>query len=753
MTFAQILNSLQTTASDYLKQHNLDEFRKITNNQIIYYFDSYDVIKMIEGLTGYERDSFLKPRNHFFDNPENLVRALAYFGWLDCDRIGLLPGHLEEVYRKIQSKITISENNFDKTFIRKTFDAVGLKEFKSNDFNEKELEEALLKLRHQSMYLFQFNFLLDRPNWLDRADYLFRKILDFDNKDAQEAAFTNKKEFKAIYKYFSEERPSKTMRRNNFRDAHSLYLIYKMLKSFEKGDREELPIYFASTQVIKDIKENKEICDLFTTKITVENADGTKINEKDFLILQDSQFILLDTLFKTVRKENEPLYHQFRAYNRLEVKEQVNIEDTERLIFSDTLENVEFQFFEKFWFEKRGHKKISETIKNFVKFDKLTDDDSVEQIKLQRRVQKKEILSRLNENATYLDLMSKAWEASDDFVEKKKHLDVVNPFTEFGLTRFSFTDDEEIKTYFTETVFVSINEEERLLDFQGQFISTIFRVLKGDSAKEELEKIMAALWIYKEFKLITRILDHLKGDSGNNIALPLIHAASLLKPMLVNKDKLMKLIRQIECTDYNEKPYKKQIGLGYIYFNLWDELNDGFPMTPEGDMTVIIKHKGFFNKAQTLLKEGVLWLFNEKDKVEHKKGYRNKRYLYALNNYIYYTTRAADANSFKGLSKYFNRFLRSKAKFVGDNEFWQFRFEDTIALYYLRKAQLSHLAKKEHISHGEKAKEHIKTAIKNAVNDIEKFKHTEEYITTKLNELNTGVKTLEKEGKQKRTAK
>ena len=68
------------------------------------------------------------------------------------------------------------------------------------------------------------------------------------------------------------------------------------------------------------------------------------------------------------------------------------------------------------------------------------------------------------------------------------------------------------------------------------------------------------------------------------------------------------------------------------------------------------------------------------------KNYRGRKYFYIINNYIYYVAIGSDNNEFSKLEKWVN--ILSNAK-TNNIKFWQYRFDDTLALYYLRKAVIS----------------------------------------------------------------
>lgn len=703
------INSLESVSINYDEQTRVDDLRKNHSKRVKYYFDTYDIMKMIDGLR--EFNSGYLVQEDFFEKPQNLVRAIAYFGWLGREQIGLLPGHKEELFSLIKNRyVNYSE---DHSFFEGLLESIGLnkEEFNSSEYKN-NLELKLNAIKNESVNLFLLNFILDKNSWLDRAEYLVQFRLDL-TESINDIEIFETDLFNSLFKYFEQERPMST--KSNVRDAISLYCLHKKLIEFENGVSPILPIYFVSTKTMIDLQKKPHLKKFFVTTSLPDS--------NEFCILKNYEFIIVDVLFKSTRNDEEWITKIREIKSAINSLKTLNNIDEHYL--ARTVDGFQLKFFEKFLFDKKNKTTLCNEIIQLIDFHSIEKDK--ENIKEIFKKQLDNVLQKLQDDKVSLKLLCEVWDSTKSFSNKlsKLNLDLYrkskNPFTSFGLTRFSFDHYREIMFYLEHVILADslIND---VSDFSNLFVSQLYSGLMNTSDNINLiEKTVALLWILDEHDNIIKICIQVSKVGNLTFSLRAIYCSSLMKS---KSSKSLELISNeiaaFEKISFDIENYKKELMLGYLYFNFWKR--DNHELIPEFSENKELSEN--IVNAIEYTKRSLSWLKQNRIKIEELINYRSIKYAYVLNNYIYYVTTGADSEQLSKLSRLKLEFLDIRRQ---QPSLWQPRFEETMALYYFRNAFLeTDFAKRTSLLSD--AKRHINEGQETAVSEHDGFAATREAI-------------------------
>ena len=677
MTYNDFVFEFDQTSDYYFEQRELDIYRKKDKSIVRYYFDSFDIGDMIDGLRGFQSNYTILTDD--FDQLETVIQALAYSGnWLGKNGVGLLPGHREEVYDYIKLKYAPRQSTFDKKYVNDLFDFFNLKGLKlSEDLSKREISNRLAEIRNKSSDLFKLNFILDRSDWLDRSNYLIADVLylesSYDNRCFESDLFND------LFDFFEKERPQKT--KSNFKDACALFHLSMKAQDFQNNESKELPLFFASTSLMQQLENNKSL-----KKHFMINLGG-----RELFILKNAEFIFLDTIFNKVSKSS-------LFYDHLKVKDEMPSDELEfikgnKIINSNLNSAIKFKFFDLFWYRRGGDKVITKVIKDFVNYQFIISD-KVKEIK--KHDWEKILISFLGGTIS-LKLVSDLWEEVIKIPEELgghvnliKKRDDTNLLAEFGLIRFGFA--ENMNNFLRESVFSLIGEDDRQnRKFQNLIVSMLPRAIDNISKHQkvksfdDLESIISVLWIFERYSLIIQIVEKVNHLIENSFTIQGVYLASLIRDGRNPEKFIRKFVYKMDTIRVDRK-YKLHIIQSYLIFNYWDYTRDGHELIPEfEDESLPVKE---ITKATDQLELAINWLFVERNKDKDKVLVRNTAYAYALNNYVYYVTRTGSPERFNKIGKFIRKLVDLKSK-ANTATYWQNRFSETIALYKARTAVLN----------------------------------------------------------------
>ena len=205
---------------------------------------------------------------------------------------------------------------------------------------------------------------------------------------------------------------------------------------------------------------------------------------------------------------------------------------------------------------------------------------------------------------------------------------------------------------------------------------------------------LAVLWVFDKWKLVTDIAERLDQDY-ENYQIPLLFAASIPhsgnhKPARAKDIAACISSKFVESKVPGFKPnYKVWVGLSYIYWQIWDNLNNR-PSLPE--QMSVQTHENFrsepsftyIKQAISLCLKTIKFLNKIRNENEEKITPRNLLYYYSVNLYIYLIVITGKAEEVKAPEM--QNYVAELDNIAGTPAYWQNRFKDTIARYYLRLA-------------------------------------------------------------------
>ena len=732
-------------ANSYIIQLEEDKLKKNGKLKRQIYFDASDVIQLIQGSYSVTQASPISLRKEIFEDPVSLVLALIYNN--PDELIHLLPPHQDELIDKLTNKDTHLFPGFyiydKKDFAKEIFNTFGLNDLVKDNPN-KAIRKYTAELKRNAKNLFKLNYMLNHFYWTDRYKYLFGfekdsdKRIIIDNDDYAIKKIVNTPLFKTLLKAFDEEREA--YKKNNIIDAMSFYLLQDKLDAYKRNPRENpLPIFYVSKKVTykalkKVIKENDKWFTYKSKELTIPI-----IRDSDFFIL-DFIFSLnnnIDDLDQVLRKVKDIKDILRLEYDNYKVIERVFGKDEYDKFSQRIDEIVSVEFFVKVWLEEKNYKNFSNLIKEHINYTDDVNKNVIKRIMIEKKEIEKNIKSSLQkENYGKLNLFKSAVEKLEkvgDFISERglKPDEDIDIFNEFALIRFSLDEPpykDKIERIVSNLIDCVHREEwdtfkQILIEIAANLVSSAFH-----KQEEDTVSYLGILWLFEQYKLIVDICDKFN-KKYNQYQSALLHAAALFPS---GEKKLSKVDEICSCIEEKDagKKYKAQVGLSYIYYRIWSELEDKpilmSLLTPETQQN-IKKRKNFelILKAKSNAINSYTWLKKNRLKAENKIYYRTKKYYYSINNLLYFITLIGSKQEFNKNSTI--ELYDSLYSIIGDETYWQSRYHDTLALFFFRKALESSNRNEfkvyinDAISHNQQAITNIK--IGSSIKEYQRFGH------------------------------
>ncbi len=695
------------------------------------FVDTNDIIDIIRGIWLF--DHFTTFDSKLFDSNKTLFSAFAYEGYIS--KLSLLPPHQEEFIGKLGQNHLFARHSEIGNSVSEFLSELGIDIVKIADKpTSNELKKYLNQLNTNAKDLFKVNYIFQTLKWQDRLAFVFKNLLTYDKEVPDFDKIISDSFFIRLKSELIQERPK--VHRNNLVDAFSITILKEKLRKHKSNPKKyPLPIFYCSSTAVNAAIER-------LVKTEFYNDLNYKFdNETHISIIRSPLFFLIDAIFLNYDHKNSgsPLNEFSNQIRNLKDKITIKIDEfilTERIlgvkkpeISTDIEKLIDIEFFKNIWYNEIGENKVLASILSYVHFknnfkneilkwtinerkiidSNLTDNLNKYFIKQEEWIEKEEA-NRLNALMSLFSCFEQV--KKDIFENKHKVIFESDVIKDFALTRFSFNENmcREIQIYYDRIINNYENQEYEILSHQI-VNSMIFGLYTFD--KTDLLSGIAILWVFNQYETIVTLLGKIDKYYFNYYQVPLIYASSLLRIGSENHERISNLIEELEDINKQDKNYKIQIGLSYLYFNFWRKMSDSISMLDlignEDENRIVAKTEySFALKAINYLSDVLEFLDEKRRIIPEKRKYRNSKYYYSLNNYIYYVTIAGQFASFSKIEKRVAELLQIEDE---KSQYWLSRFHDTLANYYYRKARNAK-TDAEFIQYIKEAKERISIAIK-----------------------------------------
>jgi hypothetical protein len=290
----------------------------------------------------------------------------------------------------------------------------------------------------------------------------------------------------------------------------------------------------------------------------------------------------------------------------------------------------------------------------------------------------------LHENVIQYQLIGRMWlgveSATKSLQGRGRIPENMDYSRDFGLLRFAFPDSANKRINQVLEDLLKGSAEEGQLAHSNLIAACYMAHLNPDDNRKYIDDLAAAasvLWVAEMYRQLVDLLSEV--EPLPHYSLDLIYAAALSE--MHHKESrstriLNSLYRRYSTGKDRREKANLAVGLAYLYFHFWRRLGHG----PAWDSDGAASTGGSGDKE----------LINRSIKLAHQADellgdWDMKKKVYALNQYAYYLVMGGDDSLLDSMHDAANALLKYKEQ--GDTEWWQHRFDDTLARYYYRLAR------------------------------------------------------------------
>ncbi len=692
-----LVEEIDQIATRYQEQAELDNLRKKDVKMEIY-FDTYHVLPIIQGYWELLKNVLNEINIQVFKDDRTLVKSLVYFEYINDIKI-LLP-HAAELKNQLDKTYLLPLENVDQRKIDAFLKGINLDNLENlkRVYQNSGLEKYVLSLSSHSEDIFKANYVLDELIWTRRYSYLFEKkgIIKYDDSKYNNIEILETRLFHNISKALSlstPERQHKTI--NNLRDAMALCMFHQKIKNY-KENGEVLPLMYVSGGVLSRLPS--ELKDEFKVEHR-KLAKGVKIN-----LLKDTEFFIIDAMFSAEKFADaddkvffkmQKIKESLKVYS--EIKETVPKHEINSLV-TNWKQLRDNDFFEKIWLDgKGGSKKLSKNIIALLQYDALVQNEETFKKIIEREKEKIRIdIDTRTNDLLFLEDIWRQVETFNEVIQERlndqltQFYEQPDIFKDEGLTRFSPPSgyvETEIKSLWLGFLECYQNDDERKFQLLKVNLTKIIYdgFLKEKSKNHEKILVgLSILWVFHKYQLIIKLVERLNDDFGKYYQIPIIYLSSVNKQGY-KSSRYIKIIQKyllcIESKDWYIRNYQAWMGVGYVKFNFWRNFQNASRKALEGGLD------NYLNESIVLFKNAFEYLIEIKDddtESDEKILYRNVKYYYAVNNFVFYSL-IAESQDIK--EEWFSELVYQLTSIQDGDLYNQCRFSDTIAHYHFFMAK------------------------------------------------------------------
>ncbi len=478
---------------------------------IEYYFDTSEVVNMIQGIWALDH-KYGFDMNRFNSN-EMLVYSLAFKNLLG--KINMLPPHQDELVYALKDSSHIfppKRDEYHQQLENELFGNLKISDLliHHTEINEDSIRNYVQNLQLCALDLYKTDNVLRFSFWYDRYKYIFEKekIVLIDNVSYDVYKIMESDNFKEFFRALEKHRGKKERSNNvNVIDAIAFTLFQEKLDAFDQNKKNTpLPIFYAGSNkktylAALDVIENKNL-------LTYRH------NGHSIPAIRRSEYFILNVIYDVI-DENDPDYTILKDIKdifekhkdkREELISVINKYKYYREIKEGLWDKITNQFFHKTWLENEGYKDMSDSILDYINYNKET----AERVPIIAKKEREAITQNLQRQIIKFEWVQETishlfsfGEVIDARFSDTNGLDI---FRDLGMTRFSFTDEAStnIQKRVTDILDSYKNNEEayrqRIIEVLGLIIDGLF-----STDHQKLCEGMGILWVFEKHKLINKI--------------------------------------------------------------------------------------------------------------------------------------------------------------------------------------------------------------------------------------------------------
>jgi hypothetical protein len=684
----------------------------------VLFFDTADIQDAVIGMRAFYGDDgrFLKSR---FERTRALVNALISAGWLG--QFHLLMPHLAEFHKKAQNNFRLSPITDWNAEIREFLTHLKWLDDENHSTLDERSEVELQRLFETQARngLSWFKAIYSMTPWHRKLGIWIRTgLLNIDQKPLDYGKIVDSRNFGLLKKKFDEHRPSASI--NNVVDTTAICQLMDMVEKFNQG-AVEIPRFFLPlgsssklSRVITDLDWwDRFECnihdgtgntssvfrdeDYFLYKITFRHhtsvLKGSSTDKNDIKKVLKEQKKELSRWQKTVTSvlgslplEKNDLYTQTLTEVSIDddLKDLIDSLQRYSVLDQDRFKNPTTEEFRAALRKSKESKKIVEEQKEIyenTRFRKFVNEQWNDKID--------ELSEDINDFTIFTELyheLDRSIRTLQQRLGSYPGVEKDDFFTILGLIRYGFP--EEIEALVGDILSDLISGEDD--NIRSGCARTIRSYLDARKAPaENSEKFMTAAAVLLAVHGSRMFSDLLKNVVGPlpHYSLDIAYCELLLRKHRTEKD----LARGMSLLGKLEKLWKTEdedpnlsIGLAYLHYWAWRAKGG----TAAWELEYNLQAKEVEYERDRLARGAIYYAGHAYESISIDEPAKK---AYALNQFVFCVVECGDLAHLRALKERKDFLLN----YQNIPKVWQFRFDDTLARYYFRRAFLPELSEKK----------------------------------------------------------
>jgi hypothetical protein len=700
----------------------LDDFKlEAANRTVELYFDAHDAISAILGLHDfYDPDTNAFNRREF-EKPERLVYCLATSNWLGP--IQLLPPHQAEFLTFLKLEFGVALERDPVGAARKFLEHVGFTDMGHRITSVRDIsqEEMFSLVQQQAGHAKEFfKAIQSMVPWHKRLPSMLSKgTLQLNPQKIDYEMIIAHPRFPDLVSAFNEERPNKGPQ--NLADAFAIIVLSRKVGLYRTGEA-KIPRVFASSSSFRKVVQREEFASLLNYDQTPEGIPISAFRNEDYFIFKctfrrdikqqpnnggvtseevhDELQKLRDELSRFLKARSEISVTETLRHESAEVYDAALMAEIEKITafgkpLTKAMEELQkFSFLENVWLQSAAPQDLAKAVRQLV--------DSAKEVRFKKSKRFKSatdralgnVKNKLTENVRDVEWVMSLWEGLnrqiDDIFSRvnKSQYRSLDYFRDLGLLRYSFPSATYEKI---ETILRQLFEKGDTEKYARRFVIVACLTAVKDAGRDP-GNLIAAVAILRAARMDSEIVELFCRIDGKlpHFSLKIVYAESIfsllkssrLRPSWFRElsERLRDLIDELERDHTKATKGQTQadiaVGLAYLHFRRW-RYQGGEALWRKGDESEDVSDSQLqevIDRAISYAKQGYHYFKGQHDELKE---------VYALNIYLYYLVEGGQHNRENEIEKVAAELTRYSDK----PEVWQYRFDDTLARYYYRRAE------------------------------------------------------------------